>query len=124
MKTQTVTSSSLLPESSWVRKNHQRMVVASASAVEDERDYTYTGCCVFSAARDIDKMVSSAKKVTYDEMKTYCKAFEQFEDILGYGPGTLLLEKDWHVEFYKSSYRDKPCYFLVHSAIEWIWWTP
>ncbi len=30
------------------------------------------------------------------------------------------ISKDWHVGYYKGTYRDVPCYFLRHSRIEHI----
>lgn len=31
------------------------------------------------------------------------------------------IKDDWGVTFHKSKYRGKKCYFITHSAIEYIW---
>ncbi len=38
---------------------------------------------------------------------------------LGYGR-SFPISKDWHVGYYKGTYRGVPCYFLRHSGIEHI----
>jgi hypothetical protein len=36
------------------------------------------------------------------------------------GRGGLRLANDWHVGYYRSTFRGAPVYYLVHSAIEYI----
>lgn len=81
---------------------------------------TYLTCCVNSTARLIDNMVGIAKEIT-------CKTFLRRADIdvesFGYvrrGKG-LKLQNDWYVRFYKSRYGGKLCYYMVHSATEYIY---
>ena len=34
--------------------------------------------------------------------------------------GGLRLKDDWHVGYFKSTYDGKPCYYIDHSRIEYI----
>lgn len=47
---------------------------------------------------------------------------------LGYAYGRaekgIRLAKDYHVQFFRSVWRDKPCYYLVWSAIEHVFVAP
>lgn len=47
---------------------------------------------------------------------------------LGYAvdPGEkgLRMTKDWHIRFYKSTWKGEECYYLKHSAIEYIFTRP
>ena len=36
----------------------------------------------------------------------------------------LTLDQDWHVRFFKSKYAGRPCYYAVHSEIEYIFTMP
>ena len=38
---------------------------------------------------------------------------------MGSGDG-LHLKDDWHVNYYRSTFRGQPCYYAKHSAIEHI----
>lgn len=80
--------------------------------------FTYETCCVYSDADSINDMVDSARDITLGTFKRRCEVSEFFSD-MGYGKD-LRIEKDWYVKFYKSKYQGKPCYFMVHSAIEYI----
>lgn len=31
------------------------------------------------------------------------------------------IKDDWAVGFWRSEYRGKPCYYITHSGIEYIW---
>lgn len=37
-------------------------------------------------------------------------------------PGGLSMRHDWHIGYFKSVFRGKPVYYVVHSAIEYIFW--
>lgn len=36
-------------------------------------------------------------------------------------PHDLTLKRDWHVGYRRSSFKGARCYYLVHSAYEYIW---
>jgi hypothetical protein len=35
-------------------------------------------------------------------------------------PHYLTMKRDWHVGYYKSTFRGQPCIYVKHSAIEYI----
>ncbi len=83
----------------------------------------YLTSCVQSRAAWIYEMVDNAKEICY---KTLLKHIE-YEEILNLFPcyakdkrQGLTIKDDWHVRFYKSKYRGKPCVYIKHSAIEYI----
>ena len=80
----------------------------------------YVTCCVDSTAEKIDDMVYNAREIT-------CQTFLRNADIdveaFGYvksGRG-LRLKSDWAVSFFKSKFCGKPCYYMAHSCIEYIY---
>lgn len=88
--------------------------------------YKYETCCVESTANAIDAMTEAAKEVSY---QTFRKAVggaevDRWASHMGYDVGNqrggLRLSKDWAVSFHQSTYNDVPCYYVVHSAIEYI----
>ena len=87
--------------------------------------YYYETCCVSSTARAIDSMVDQAKEVTLATVRRNCPGLQEWETQMGYDTGHerggLRLKDDWHVRYYKSKYKSRPCYYIVHSAIEHIW---
>lgn len=92
--------------------------------------FQYHTCCVKSTAEAIDAMVDAAKKITYRTMLINCPDLLDWAESMGYvrdgrerdlqGRRVLTLLKDWYVHYYYSQYRGRPCYYLVHSAIEYI----
>lgn len=84
----------------------------------------YRTCCVNSTAEAINAMVDDAKEITYKTFRKYCHDLDAWAEgmsyFLHYRQG-LTLKRDWHVAYYKSTYKGEPCYYLVHSAIEHIW---
>lgn len=89
------------------------------------KEHFYKTCCVQSTAKLIDHMVDNAKEVTYATIKKHCDGLEEFETGLCYDAetkrGGLTLENDYAVGFYKSTYNGRPCYYIEHSRIEYIW---
>lgn len=89
--------------------------------------YQYAGCCINSTAQAIDAMTDAAREITY---RTFRKTIggEQVDEIAaqmkydtGHERGGLRLSQDWYVSFHKSTYRGRPCVYMRHSAIEYIW---
>jgi hypothetical protein len=80
--------------------------------------YEYRTCCVHSTYELINAMRESSQSVTY---RTFRKHVPDANKLLGYEGTGLHLKRDWHVAFYKGMYAGTPCYYVVHSAIEYIW---
>lgn len=89
--------------------------------------YLFETDCTTSDARSIRQMVDQAKKITYrtfiknvaiDHLRTIYP-FNTYEWGSGDKPG-LRLKDDWHVRYYRSVYRGIPCYYIDHSAIEYV----
>lgn len=106
---------------------------------ESRGGYRYETCCVNADGGDISDMVDAAVDVTYEEFMRNVPLDQIFASGIGYGydwpPAKLLvagidprevgrqgltLKKDWHVSYHKSTYQGRPCYFMCHSAIEYV----
>ncbi len=72
--------------------------------------------CVSAKGDDIIDMVDQAREI---KVSTFLKRVDI--DPTEWG---VDLREDWHVRFYKSKYKGKPCYFLEHSAIEYVYVKP
>lgn len=81
--------------------------------------YVYLTCCVDSTAAKVNAMTEAAVEVTRDTFRRHCDERDcpQFTDYTR----KELNEYQWHVTFHKSVYAGTPCYFMVHSAIEYVW---
>lgn len=84
----------------------------------------YHTCCVALTQDDVpalDAMQEARKDVSFRTFRRYVKYLE-VADNLGYGkrPGDLKLQGDYHVRFYRSKFKGAPCFFMIHSAIEYI----
>jgi len=102
----------------------------SLSVIEMEnppRDYSYLTSCVESTGQLINEMRDDdlRREVTYETMLKHCDLLDwslehgyELRTSSGHG---LTLKNDWSVSYYKSFYCGVPCYFLVWSAIEYIW---
>ena len=78
--------------------------------------YVFTTTCVTSKADLILDMVDHAREVTW---RTFTRHVARHE-LRAFFPGPPALERD-HVRFYLSRFNGQRCYFLVHSAIEYVW---
>jgi hypothetical protein len=84
----------------------------------------YTTCCIHSTGEAINAMKDKAREITYRTFRKHCPDLDTWAQGMGYFLHTaqgLTLKNDWHVAYFKSEYQGKPCYYLVHSAIEHIW---
>lgn len=86
----------------------------------------YLTCCVNSTADLINALTESGREIT---RRTFQKSADpdslrEWERAAGYDTGTerggLRMSKDWAVAYYKGVYDGRPCVYLVHSAIEYI----
>lgn len=93
--------------------------------------HTYRGRCTDfpGQGQDIRAMVEQAKAVSAAEVAQHCN-LRALERRLGYSrapirrglyAGTVLtLATDTHVEYRRSTFQGRPCYFVRHSATEHI----
>lgn len=84
--------------------------------------FRYAISCVDHAQSEADHitdMVDRGRKIRLATFRRRCET-RAWEIRMHYDE-SLPLERDRHVQFYRSRYRGRPCYFAVHSAIEYIW---
>ena len=89
--------------------------------------YHYITNCTQADGNDIEEMVDNAMQVTYKTFRHHVPLSEikgVFGDIYDYqdknnGIG-LRIQNDYAVSFYKSKYQGRPCYYIYHSAIEYV----
>ena len=79
--------------------------------------YAFETTCVSALAGPILEMVGRAREVTW---RTFIRHVP-VSGLRSLFPGPPALKRDYHVRFYRSRFNGKPCYFLVHSAIEYVW---
>lgn len=83
--------------------------------------FNYETCCVHSTAELIEDMIEQETEITWGEFATKVsqelidEVFPTYKEVVGLSLGT-----DYHVRFFHSYYDGKPCVFVVHSAIEYI----
>lgn len=86
------------------------------------KNFRYVTNCVNSTASAIDNMVSQERDVKWATIRKHCnlddlkKLFAMY-DWNGKG---LHLKDDWAVSFHKSKFKGMSCYFIQHSAIEYV----
>ena len=88
--------------------------------------YTYKTNCVNSTARLIHDMVDNSREIAWKTFLKYVDV-ETVKDVFPYysyrnektGCG-FHIKDDYTVSFHKSKYRGKPCVYIYHSAIEYI----
>jgi hypothetical protein len=90
--------------------------------------YVFEISCVDAGMANVDAlhtMTDNAREVTLDTIRQHCAGLAEWEKSMGYDTGNerggLRLKNDWHVTFHKSVYRKRRCYYIRHSAIEYIW---
>lgn len=82
----------------------------------------YVGRCVDLFGPDIQEMVDSAVEITRTTFMRHVTAEalrSLFPDYQWGGRG-FTMAKDWHICYYRGKYRGKRCWFLVHSATEYV----
>jgi len=87
------------------------------------KPYVFETSCVGARGEDINEMRQDPREITYRTMLKHCDLSVVAEQLC-YGKRKdvdITLKEDPYVAYYKSTYRGKPCYYLVHSAIEYIW---
>jgi hypothetical protein len=90
-------------------------------------NYKFKISCIDSKPELIEQMVENAREIKYDSLKKFVPVAELmklFPDYL-WGKGnvsqsTLKLRNDRHVKFFGSNYDGQKCFYIVHSAIEYV----
>jgi hypothetical protein len=83
----------------------------------------YIGNCTHLPARHVIEMADRAKETSYNALIKQVGT-DQLKSLFphyawGQGQG-LKLKDDYCVRYYRSQYQKRKCYFVVHSAIEYI----
>jgi hypothetical protein len=100
----------------WAERKLKEIKEADGS----DKPYVFETSCVNSTYELIDAMVARAESADLAEAREHCD-LTAFEESLGYDEMDFPLSGDWHVDYCKSVYDGLPCYYLVHSHIEYIW---
>lgn len=76
-----------------------------------------------SDGESITNMTESAVDIIYKVFFRNCNDVFGWAFARGYGfmKPSLTLKHDWHVSYHKSTFQGQPCFYLVWSAIEFIW---
>ena len=86
--------------------------------------YVFETSGVDAKGEDITEMVNRARRVPPETFFKYVDVREA-QARLGYiKDGFPTLKRAQFVELYKSKYIGTPCFFIVHSAIEYVWVQP
>lgn len=84
----------------------------------------YHTCCVALSEEDVpalDAMQAARRDISFSTFRRHVN-YLATATALDYGTrrGDLKLQGDYHVNFYRSTYKCAPCFFMIHSAIEYI----
>lgn len=71
--------------------------------------YSYAGCCVNLVGDDIKAMCRSAYQITR-------RSFIKWA-----GKENASPPGDWAVRYYRSRFKGRPCVYMDHSAIEYVY---
>jgi len=82
--------------------------------LESKENYYYHINCVDAKGDDIEEMTDIAKEISWKTLFGYVNKSD-VNDIFGYD-----VSKDYSVSCYKSKYRGKPCFYIQHSRIEYV----
>ena len=86
--------------------------------------FNYQTSCVNSTAEAIHAMVDAARDITLATLRRHCADLDEWARGMTYAIGAergLHLKDDWAVSYHKSTYKGRPCYYIRHSCIEYIW---
>jgi len=87
------------------------------------KTYYFEIDCVSAKGEDISEMVDLSREISYQTFFSHVNLNEVMEIFPFYERDSrlgLTLKNDWAVSYFKSWYRGRPCYFIVHSAIEYV----
>lgn len=87
------------------------------------KKFTFITSCVNAIGKDIQEMVDKARDISFRTFFRYVD-LKDIQEAFGYHRDWLLLRDDYHVTYHKGNYRGVPCYFMKHSAIEYVYVHP
>jgi hypothetical protein len=91
------------------------------------RQFNYETCCVNSTAEKIHAMVDAARPVSFATIRRHVAGLDEWARGMLYSVENergLHLKDDPHVSYHKSVYCGRPCYYIAHSCIEYIFTKP
>jgi hypothetical protein len=88
--------------------------------------FYYEAACpdLYDRVEALEAMTETAVESSYDQMVRHCAGLldwavdHSYERHPNHG---LTLKDDWHVAYYRSTFEGRKCYYLVYSAMEFIW---
>jgi len=83
------------------------------------KKYIYETNCVNSNYEDITNMVDNSKEIKYSTFIKHVSIKDIYE-VLPMYQKEFPIKKDYHVRYFKSKFQGKKCYFIIQSAIEYI----
>lgn len=89
------------------------------------KSYHYLTNCIGSTAELIQAMTGEAKEITYDTLLKHVSV-DELQEIFPYYSwsrgerGGVAMRWDFMVSYWKSTYDGRPCYYVDHSRIEYI----
>ena len=89
------------------------------------QEYTLHTTCVTAQPDDLDAMLESGRQIKRASFMARVSARELqrfFPQYRWYGipDSSLNMMHDYHVTYWSGMWRGKRCYYLIHSAIEYI----
>ena len=95
--------------------------------MSDLKKFVYETNCTEAIGEDVSLMVDGGKEISYKTLSVHVKDWPQFCIDMGYALNKragLTMKNDYHVRYHKGIFRGARCYYVVHSAIEWIFTIP
>jgi hypothetical protein len=89
---------------------------------EPGRPFMFKTSCLYARGKDILDMRDHPKcqRVTYKTFRKHCSHVLKWAELMGYDR-KIPLSREENAVFYKSFYCGRPCYYIEHSRIEFIW---
>jgi hypothetical protein len=81
--------------------------------------YAFLTSCLGASGDAITAMTAAAEEVTREEMAACCD-LNTWAKVMEYDSLGLPYQEDWHLTYWKSNFEGKPCYYVDHSRIEYI----
>lgn len=95
---------------------------------DDGKPFVYFQCCADFFSGDVDLLQDlvdgECEDVDLEEFREQCSGLDEWACGMGYADRKedgVVLADDYYVRYHKGTYDGRECYFLVHSAVEFIW---
>lgn len=98
------------------------LIKENTDMTKEKRCY-FIGSCIYLDGEAIREMQAQAKRIT---RRTFIRhigkqQYQELEASLGYADSHLTLAKEPHVEYFRSTYEGRKCYYMTHSRIEYVY---